>query len=216
MPNKPQSFLTEMFLSALDKLLRPETTLIGRLFTFLIMFALVLIWYKGEALMEIYKQSKFENYQEAITAIREHDFQVSATEQLQIAYMSSGADFAAVYEFKPKNINNFYSIVAHEGDLPTGINPDPDILYPIDKSSIEYRTQLTGQSYYSSKQFDFLPISTKNKPNIGYLFSCPIFNIDNIYSGMVSMMWKDGEEHLDNSRLDAICGQAVRTLGRIK
>lgn len=215
MSNRP-SPATDFFLSVLDKIFTPETTIIGRIIGLIIMFAMVVIWYKGEALMEMYKTSRFEDYQEAVNMVRIADFETSAVEQLQIAYISSGSDFAAVYEYRPKNINNFYNMVAYEGELPKGIDPSDVTGYPIDKTSNEYRTQLTGKPYSSTDQFDFLPVSPKTEVDMGYLFSCPIFNLDNIYSGMVSLMWKEKPKHTSEVRLEAICEQASRTLGRIK
>lgn len=208
--------IAEMFIALIDKTFTPETTIIGRVVTIIIMFALVVIWYKGEALMEMYKTTRFEDYQEAVAAIRMADFETSAVEQVQIAYISSGADFAAVYEYRPKNINNFYNMVTYEGELPKGVDLREVTGYPIDKTSSEYRIQLTGQPFSSTNQFDFLPVSPKVQVDMGYLFSCPIFNIDNIYSGMVSLMWKEVPKDLNEVRLEAICEQASRTLGRIK
>lgn len=218
MANKISFPITDILFGVLDRLFKDNASgkvLFSRVLVVIILFALVFVWYKSESLMAAYVDSTYEKYDKLIESDRNAKFDNTALEQLQIVHISSGADFSAVYNFRPKNLNYFVDLIAYEGQLPSTLNPKNLGGYPIDKTTAEYSTHLSGRYFWSEKEFVFLP-TKKKPPEISYMFSCPYFNLDNVYSGTVEMYWFNKRPALGTDRLTSICGQAVRALGRAK
>lgn len=213
----PSVNLTDLLFGVLDRIFKDNATgkvVVGRVITVVILFVLCLIWYKGETLMMTYKESKYDTYTEVLQKERDAKFETSALEQLQIVHVSSGADFSAIYSFRPKNLNYFVDLIAYEGKLPMAVSEKNLGGFPVDKTSLEYGTHLTGAYFQSESEFVFLP-TKKKVEDVKYTFSCPYFNLDNVYSGAVSMYWYEKPD-ISNARLSALCSQASRTLGRIR
>lgn len=216
--NKPTLSLADLLFGLLDRLFKDNASgkiLFSRVIVVIILFLMVFIWYKSESIMTAYVDSTYEKYDTLVQ--RDHDikFDNTALEQLQIAHTSSGADFSAVYNFRPQNLNYFVDLIAYEGTLPSTLDAKNLGGYPIDKTTGEYSTHLSGRYFSSEKEFVFLP-TKKKPPEISYMFSCPYFNLDNVYSGTVEMYWFNKKPELNPDRLTSICGQAVRALGRAK
>lgn len=216
MANKISIPISDILFGVLDRLFKDNASgklLFSRVIVVVILFGLTFIWYKSDAIANAYVKSSYESYNEILVKTQELKFENTALEQLQIVHVSSGADFSAVFNFRPKNLNYFVDLIAFEGKLPSTVDPKNLGGYPIDKTTPEYTTHLSGRYYWSEKEFVFLP--TKKKPTeVSYMFSCPYFNLDNIYSGTVEMYWYDKRPTLPEDRLVSICGQAVRALGR--
>lgn len=209
--------IVDILFGVLDRLFKDNATgrvLASRVLTVIILFILCLIWYKGDTFMEAYKQSRYETYAKVLQKDRDAKFDSSALEQLQIVHVSSGADFSAVYSFRPKNLNYFVDLIAYEGRLPSTVDEKKLGGYPVDKTSSEYSSHLSGAYFASNSEFAFLP-TKKKATDLQYMFSCPYFNLDNVYSGTVSMYWYT-PPIIPESRLNAICQQASRTLGRAR
>lgn len=218
MTNKISFPITDILFGVLDRLFKDNASgkvLFSRVLVVIILFALVFVWFKSESLMAAYVDSAYEKYDKLIENDRNAKFDNTALEQLQIVHISSGADFSAVYTFRPKNLNYFVDLIAYEGKLPSTLNPKNLGGYPIDKTTAEYSTHLSGRYFWSEKEFVFMPTKTK-PPEISYMFSCPYFNLDNVYSGAVEMYWFNKRPALGTDRLTSICGQAARALGRSK
>ncbi len=214
----PSVSIMDLVFGVLDRIFKDDATgkvVLSRVLTVIVLFILVFIWYKGDALMQVYKDAKYDSYTEILQKERDSKFETSALEQLQIVQVSSGADFSAIYTFRPRNMNYFVDLVSYEGSLPQSVNPKNLGGYPIDKTSAEYSSHLTGDYFESDKEFVYLPTKKKNG-EIKYMFSCPYFNLDNVYSGAVSMYWYSGTPLVPDTRLAAICRQASRTLGRTR
>lgn len=214
----PTVSIMDLVFGVLDRLFKDNVSgkvLISRILAVVVLFVLIFVWYKGDLLMQTYKDSRYENYIVLAQAEKDAKFEATAVEQLQIVQASSGADFSAIYSFRPKNMNYFVDMVAYEGKLPSTINAKNLGGFPIDKTSTEYSTHLLGEKFVSNDEWVFLP--TKQVPlEISYTFSCPYFNLDNVYSGAVAMYWFEGSPIIPEKRLSVICGQASRTLGRIR
>lgn len=207
----------DLIFGVLDRIFKDANTgklIFLRIFTVIVLFVLCLIWYKSDDIGQIYRDSKYETYSEIIQKEREIKFDTSALEQLQIVHVSSGADFSAIYSFRPKNLNYFVDLIAYEGTLPKSVSEKNLGGYPVDKTSAEYGTHLTAWYFSSTDEFAFLP-TKKKVTDIKYMFSCPYFSLENVYSGTVSMYWYEGTD-LKEPRLNSICQQAARTLGRAK
>lgn len=199
----------------LDRIFKDGATgkiLAGRVITIIILFALFMIWSKGEDYMRLYKEATFEHYAEVIRKEKDTKFDAVVQEQLQIVHVASGADFSAVYVFRPKNMNYFVDMEVYEGKIPDSLDPKNLGGYPIDKTSNEYSEHLAGRGFWSTEEFAYLPTTDELKYK-GTMFSCPYFNLDNVYSGSISMYWDKGTP-VNKKRLDAICNQAARAIGR--
>lgn len=201
----------------LDRLFKDNATgqlLASRVATVIILFLMAFVWVKGDAIMQLYKESSYEKYSELMQKDKDKRFEVVSMEQLQIVHVASDADFSAVYAFRPKNFNYFVDMVAYEGKLPESVDPKNLGGFPIDKTANEYSKHLSGASFVSESEFNYLPTTEENK-YVKYMMSCPYFNLDNVYSGTVAMYWYTKPKH-DEIKLQAICGQAVRALGRVR
>lgn len=201
----------------IDRLFKDNATgkvLASRVATIIVLFIMAFIWVKGDSILQIYKESSYENYAKMIQKDKDAKFEVVALEQLQIVHVASDADFSAVYAFRPKNFNYFVDMIAYEGKLPESVDPKNLGGYPIDKTSNEYSKHLSGANFITETEFKYLP-STDENFSLKYMFSCPYFNLDNVYSGTVAMYWYKKPTH-DTEKIGAICGQAVRALGRAR
>ena len=221
--NKPQQNqtsglpITDVIFGLLDRLFKDNATgkvLASRVATVVVLFILAFVWTKGDQIMNIYKESRYETYAEVMQKDKDARFDTVALEQLQIVHVSSGADFSAVYSFRPKNFNYFVDLVAYEGQLPASVDPKNLGGFPIDKTSAEYSKHLSGANFNSETEFKYLS-TTGHEEDIKYMLSCPYFNMDNVYSGTVAMYWFKKPVHSEE-QLGAICGQAVRALGRAR
>ena len=218
MANKISISISDILFGVLDRVFKDNASgklLFFRVIVVVILFVLTFIWYKSDAITDAYIKSSYESYNEILVKTQELKFEKTALEQLRIVHISSGADFSAVFTFRPKNLNYFVDLIAYEGTLPSTVDSKNLGGYPIDKTTAEYSTHLSGTYFWTDKEFVFLP--TKRKPpEISYMFSCPYFNLDNVYAGTVEMYWYNSKPALSNERLTSICGQAVRALGRAK
>ncbi|UQS94322.1 holin [Acinetobacter phage AB-Navy71] len=177
-------------------------------------FIMVMIWVKSDAIGKLYVDASFENYAQALQAERNKRFNATIQEQLQSLHVASNADFSGVYVFRPKNLNYFVDLEVYEGKIPPSVDPKNTGGYPVDKTSNEYIAHLSGQSFSSDSEFNYLP-TTEDDKGVAYMYSCPYFNLDNIYSGSVAMYWYE-RPRIAQKRLDSICNQAARAIGRAR
>ncbi|QFR56197.1 putative holin or antiholin [Serratia phage Muldoon] len=180
----------------------------------LVIFGTGIVWLKWDSLTSTYTNSRYEAYERARDARKDKIFDEKAAEQLQIVHATTNSDFSAVYSLRPTDFNYFVDLVAYEGTLPSTVDVKYLGGFPVDKTSEEYQAHVNGRMFASSYEFVFLP-TKKKTTDYHYMFSCPYFNLNNVYSGSVSMMWFDKPD-IAYSRLESICGQAARTLGRIR
>ena len=190
--------------------------LVYRVLVFIILAMMFFVWYSKNELFELYKETKYDNYAYVLQAERDRNFDNAAQEQLQIVHISTYADFSAVFSFRPKNLNYFVDLIAYEGKLPNKIDEKNLGGFPINKTSDEYRTHLMGKSFTSTTEFQYIPSKQKGLgEDFAYMYSCPIFNLDNVYSGTISLAWRK-KPTIDRETLDTLCNQSARTLGRIR
>lgn len=209
--------VTGFVFGLLDRLFKDNATgevLAGRVVTVIAIFAMFIIWNKSEVLLQLYKDSSFETYTQIVQQQKEKKFDAVVQEQLQIVHVSTGADFSAIYTFRPKNLNYFVDLSLYEGKLPDSLDAKNLGGYPIDKTSPEYSAHLSGEPYETTTDFTYLPTQLTKK-DVKYMYSCPYFNMDNVYSGTISMYWFN-EPLVSKKRLFAVCNQAARVIGRVK
>jgi hypothetical protein len=214
---KNVSVIADLFFGALDRIFKDNASgkvLFSRVLVVILLFVMAIIWYKGDIILRVYKESSYEAYTEMIRQDQDNRFKIAAIEQLQIVHSSSGSDFTAVYSFRPTNLNYFVDMVGYEGKLPDTVDEKNLGGFPIDKTSTEYMFGLNGNYFESTDTFVFLP--TKKKTHFAYMFSCPYFNLDNVYAGSIALHWYTTKPTLGFARLSSMCGQAGRTLGRTR
>ena len=208
--------ITDILFGLLDRIFKDNATgkiLASRVLVIIILFILFMIWSKSDDIANVYADASFEKYAEILKKERDKKFNIAIQEQLQIVHISSGADFSSVYVFRPKNLNYFVDLEVYEGKIPDSVDSRNMGGFPVDKTSSEYLAHLSGRSFESVSEFMYLPTTSENK-GISYMYSCPYFNLDNIYSGTISMYWF-GENIPNNKiRLESICNQAARAIGR--
>lgn len=217
-PQRSSLPVFDFIFGLLDRLFKDGATgkvLASRVLTLIILFVMALIWVKSDAIAQAWKESSYENYAHALQVEKDKRFDITIQEQLQSVQVASAADFSAVYVFRPKNLNYFVDLEVYEGRIPESVDPKNMGGYPVDKTSEEYLSHLAGQSYASETEFTYLPTQDDVK-GVAYMYSCPYFNLDNIYSGTVSMYWIDKKPSATKKRLDSICNQAARAIGRTR
>jgi hypothetical protein len=177
-------------------------------------FIMIMIWVKSDAIGKMYVDASFEKYAHALQVERNKRFDLTIQEQIQSVHVATGSDFSGVYVFRPKNLNYFVDLEVYEGKIPESVDPKNLGGFPVDKTSNEYMAHLAGRSFDSETEFAYLP-STEDNKGLAYMYSCPYFNLDNIYSGSVAMYWY-GKPHITKKRLESICNQAARAIGRTR
>lgn len=212
--NKTGIPIFDVLFGLLDRLFKGADgkILASRVATLIVIFVMAIIWIKGDQIIQAYKESSYENFTAMVQADRDKRFNVAIQEQLQIVHVSSGADFSAVYVFRPKNLNYFVDLEVYEGKIPVSVDPRNMGGFPVNKTSREYITHLGGEYFDSGDTFVYLPTTAHNK-GVSYMYSCPYFNLDNIYSGTIAMYWEKMPD-LTNKMLGPICNQASRAIGR--
>lgn len=209
--------IPDLLFGLLDRIFKDNATgkvVFSRVLVIVLLFLMAVIWYKGDAILNAYRDASYASYTEMIRQDQDNKFKIAAIEQIQIVHSSSGADFTAIYSFRPTNLNYFVDMVGYEGILPDTVDEKNLGGFPIDKTSAEYLAGVNGNYFESSTESVFLP--TKKKSSFEYMFSCPFFNLENVYAGTVSLYWYKQKPDLSFDRLSAMCGQAGRTLGRTR
>lgn len=184
-----------------------------KLILIIILFLMVIVWYKWDDVFSVLKNTSTVDIH-AVEIERAKKFETASQEQLDVIHLSAGADFSAIFVFRPKNINYFVDIIAYEGRLPYEVDPKNLGGYPIDKTSEEYNKHINGLYYISEVASPYLP--TKDFVQVAYTFSCPYFNLENYYSGSILMEWYKKKPLVTDTRLMVVCNQAARILGRIR
>lgn len=177
-------------------------------------FIMFVTWYKWDDLFSVWKTSSSVIDVPTMEIEKAKKFESASIEQLNIVHSTTGADFSAIFGFRPKNVNYFVDIIAYEGKLPQQIDPKNLGGYPIDKTSEEYNRHINGLYYISDIASPYLP--TKDLVPVAYTFSCPYFNLENYYSGSILMEWYIQKPEVTDTKLMIVCNQAARILGRIR
>lgn len=160
-----------------------------------------------------------------IQAQRELKFPAVAREKSMALFLQTQADAVFVMKYEPEAVNDYQKVLVWEGKVPlekTDYDPRP-----VDKSSELYTTQLAGENLAvrwdkESVYFKGRNIPTFKNQNFDFVYTCPFFNLNNIYSGYIGIAWNTLPIHTDNVEelrayeeyLGKICNAASRYLGR--
>lgn len=178
----------------------------------------VFLYNQQDALVSVWKESRLEHVLENIHKKRVEEYPATAKEQVQIQYQVIRPDIVLVYEYHPLGKNNFANVVEYEGVLPENTTHESLKMIPINKQQKEYVEHITGRNYEGDPQDRALLIKNYLNQNVKKIYQCPIYNLDNIYSGQVTYIWYKGSDiqKINSETLEAQCTQSARILGRAK
>ena len=209
-----------MILEILDRIFKDASgrVLLERVVACVLIITIFLGYSKMDLILTYMKESRYEEYKKIMTEKSDSDFAIIATEQAQIIHVQSKADFSAIYAFRPKDLNYFSDIIASQGEAPSFI--DKRLINgegrPIDKSSDQYVRHLTGNNFISGEEFIFTTSERDHNDEVNYMYSCPYFNMGNVYSGSIELYYKSKPPEYDEKRLFSICNHVGRVLGRAR
>ena len=188
---------------------------VGQIFVLIVQ---VFLYNQQDALVSVWRETRMENVFEQIHKKRIDEYPVTAKEQVQIQYQVIKPDIVLVYEYHPLGKNNFANVVEFEGRLPENTLTGSLKQIPINKQQKEYVEHITGRNYEGSPEDRALLIRDDHNLNVQKIYSCPIYNLDNIYSGSITYIWYKGSDisKVNNETLEAQCTQQGRILGRSK
>lgn len=214
--------------SALFSDIKDAKTLALRAVTmFIAMLSYFIIMNQGD-ILEFAKNFSRRTVIEQVQSEQVADYPKVAKERASMLYTQSGADGVFIAGYKPKFINNYQDVVAWEGGIT--VNPGDMLNIVIDKSSNVYQQHVLGHnvSYaFSSegnwKDSGFITSGKEyTKVGVNYLYTCPIFDMANSYSGYVGIGYTSfpyvspEEKEMLEDYLERICNPHARALGRKK
>ena len=209
-----------MIVDILDKVFKDASgrVLLERVVACVLIITVFLGYSKLDVILQYLKESRYEEYAKILEAKQTEEFTNIAIEQAQIVHTQSKADFTAIYAFRPKDLNYFSDIVAMQGKAPSFIDSRLTNTEgrPIDKTSDQYTTHLSGHNFISGDEFIFLSSEKDINNEVNYMYSCPYFNLANIYSGSIELYYSERPPEYDEKRLLGICVFASRVLGRAR
>lgn len=207
----------DFLLGIVDRLFKDADgkILVLRVFSLIVVFVMCLVWTKFDLITNVWTKSRFENYAELLEKEQQNKFNNAIKEQAKLVYSISRSDFAAIYEFRPNELNYFVDMIAYEGIFPLQLDHNSLGGYPIDKTSAQYLEEYDGDSFSTTDPADMSFLPTRKLTNFKYMYSCPYFNLDNSFAGTIEMYWLEDVPH-NEGRLFTICNSASRVLGRIK
>lgn len=217
----------DKFLQLLTVLLseiKDPTTFLKRILTILLSFILWIVITNTSEVLSYLKTFSTSSVLKDLQEQRVNNFPSVAREKAMMLFSQTGADGVFVMKYKPESINDYQTIVAWEGNKP--IDPIDLGDKAVDKTSELYRRHLDGFNYYfmvanTAKPTAYYGKSIPMLKNIkfSFVFTCPYFNLNNIYSGYIGIGWETlPVEQADiegfKEYLSKLCDPQRRALGR--
>lgn len=151
-----------------------------------------------------------------------------AKERAAMLYAQSNSDAVFIAEYKPKFINNYQDIIAWEGAVT--VDPSKILNSVIDRTSGVYQEHVLGKnvgySFAEGAKWSMNNFITSGEEyrsiGISYLYTCPIYNLNNSYSGYIGIGYVKvpystlEEKELLEDYLSKVCTPHSRALGRKK
>lgn len=202
---------------------KDPSTLLKRLLTLLVGVIIYLFLMYTSEVMSFIKTFSTSAVLEQVHTQRVNEFPNLAREKSMILFSQTRADAVFIVKYKPESINDYQTVIAWEGNAQLDKSDMAD--KAVNKTSNFYRTQLDGFNYEEKPVEDrrgyypnlFIP-SFKNV-SFDYVYTCPFFNLNNIYSGYIAIAWEkvpvaDGDLAGFRDYLAKLCGPQQRSLGR--
>lgn len=213
----------ELLFGVLDRLVGSDDSRAFKVFLSLVIVIGVFMIYKGHIIKDYFVESKYETYLENELINLETNLPNVSNQALQIVKLSSGADLVLFNRYKPKESRTFYDIFSYEGTFPSEINfSSVENNNPINKTTAEYNNHLAGLPYSDDDgDSSFMPFSLDED---SVAFSCPVFDLNNLYAGSIVMVWYGAKEldlkmtslekNSSDEKLFSICNHGSRIIGR--
>jgi hypothetical protein len=143
---------------------------------------------------------------------------VISKERVSLIYGQVYADLVYVATYDPKQQNDYLTVIAREGEAGAA-SFDMRTKLVIRKSSIMYLEHLSSRNFVldlESNGYAKLLFSSSRLEEVGikFLFTCPIYSADNIYSGHIGIGYKDRPRVTSLGFLESICRPNARAIGR--
>lgn len=177
-------------------------------------------------IVEIIKNYSDSNSIVKVKEARDASYPAVAKEKAAFMYSLIGADFVGILDYKPPFQNNQADLVAFEGKVPIDVSLWKNI--PINKNSTVYSMHLKQEAYYNKavedKQYlidieSFIPKKLYKPLELNYIYSYPVYDLVNSYSGAIIIGWKDqpiGDKDDVVDFINSIVYPNARALGRAK
>lgn len=197
----------------------PKTLLFRMATTFILILIFNLIS-NPEFFLEAAKQVSREAVMEQLTNERTDKFPKLARERVSLIISQSRADLVLVTKYDPKYVNSREVVIAAEG--PAYSKDIVLVPHTVDKTTELYQIHLVGRDVAlrldSVNEYDYLVHDTFErfrKLGISFMYTCPYFDLDNLYTGYIAIGWKERPK-VDNieAYLFKICAPHARALGR--
>jgi hypothetical protein len=179
-----------------------------------------------DAFLKVTKEFTREAMVKSIEEERLAQAPIVAKERAALIYGQLGADLVYIATYDPKQQNDYLTIIAREGAAgPAAF--DMRIRMVVKKTSKMYLDHLSSKTYimnitddeynqadplgYSDLLFNGLKLQ---ESGIRYLFTCPIYSSDNIYSGHIGIGYKREPNNIAPGLFETICYPNARAVGR--
>ena len=219
--------LATIFQSLFTDVKDPRTLLMRTLTMFVALLSYIVVENQSE-ILNFAKSFSRDTVIEQVQGQRVANYPKVAKEHATMLYTQSNADEVVVAEYRPKFVNNYQDLIAWEGKL--GVDPNKVINSVLEKGSVMYSYHIQAKNFeyifeenpdWTSHEF---VTSGSEFRNMGaeYIYTCPIFNMDNAYSGYVGLVYSEipytsEKEHLMlKEYLARVCEPHARALGRKK
>lgn len=141
-----------------------------------------------------------------------------AKERVSLIYGQVYADLVYVATYEPKQQNDYLKITAKEGDV-SDTAWDTRTKLVVRKASKMYNMHLASRNFFygiEDTSYDSLLFNTSaiRDGGIHYLFTCPIYSLDNIYAGHIGIGYRQLPEKLPQGFLESVCTPNARAIGR--
>lgn len=205
----------------------PKTLLIRALTMFVALVGYFIIS-NEEEIVNYAKNFSRENVLAEARREAEANYVTTAKDKAATLYVQSRADLVTIVGYRPKFVNDFADIVAAEGNVAIGQTNLTGSF--IDRTSLSYQQHLLGKNahydFTVEEDWDNTGFITDGKEytsmGIHYIYTCPIFNLDNLYAGYIGFGFKEKPiteetsfEEVDTF-LSRLCAPQARALGRKK
>lgn len=223
-----KEFLWNAIVAIFQDIKDPKTFLIRALTMFIAMLGYLIVSNEGE-IVNYAKNFSRENILAEAKKEAEQNYTIIAKDKAATLYVQSKSDLVTVVGYRPKFVNDFADVVAAEGNVKIGQTKMTGSF--IDRTSSTYQQHLLGKnvSYDFTEDestWDNTGFVTSGEVyvdmGISYIYTCPIFDLDNLYSGYIGIGYKEKPIHDDitdeeiESFLSRLCAPQARALGRKK
>jgi hypothetical protein len=195
----------------------PKTFFLRTLTMLVLIFGWTLVEHP-DTFLRVAKEFTRDSVIESLEKERMDRLPIVSRERVNLIYGQVYADLVYVATYNPKQQNDYLRIVAREGEA-GGSSFDMRTKLVIMKASKMYLEHLSSRTFTlgngtSHAYSDLLFNGTRlEEAGIKFLFTCPIYSIDNIYSGHIGIGYNKDPEGLPAGFLESICNPNARAIG---